>query len=144
MFQKSHNSSGKRQGEEKVLISCHLSAIYEMWKSRRSFVSRLPIESSKFKPTPPHVLLPNFQLRAESNLPSVICWYHKTLKSILICSEKNLLNSNPAHHTSCFLISTSGAARLPLALSNHFEMCNLRWKLFSRTWLSNLFQEMVI
>ena len=35
--------------------------------------------------------------------------------------QLSLLNSNPAHHTSCSLIYTSGAARLLLALSNHCE-----------------------
>ena len=35
--------------------------------------------------------------------------------------QLSLLNSNQAHHTSCSLISTSGAARLPMALSNHYE-----------------------
>ena len=35
--------------------------------------------------------------------------------------QLSLLNSNQAHRTSCSLISTSGAARLLLALSNHFE-----------------------
>ena len=35
---------------EKVVISCHLFEIYEMWKTRRPFVfSLLPIEPSKFR-----------------------------------------------------------------------------------------------
>ena len=35
--------------------------------------------------------------------------------------QLSLLNSNPTHHTFCSLISTLEAARLLLALSNHFE-----------------------
>ena len=35
---------------KKVVISCHLFQIYEMWKTRRPFVfSLLPIEPSKFR-----------------------------------------------------------------------------------------------
>ena len=49
--------------------------------------------------------------------------------------QLSLLNSNPAHHTSCSLISTLGAARLLLALSNHFEN---HMKFGVKTFLRNM------